>query len=121
MQHALESAGIAWLAKRMEEVDNWQSVLPLRTQQRLAIARLFLQQPAWVFIEEATDAIELKDEICMMEMLHHELPSTTLLNISLHNGVFHFYDRKLVLRRLHEVRTRPAVEAKPGEPALPEV
>ncbi|QEY62846.1 ABC transporter ATP-binding protein/permease [Metapseudomonas lalkuanensis] len=100
MQHALESAGIAWLAKRMEEVDNWQSVLPLRTQQRLAIARLFLQQPAWVFIEEASSAFEARDEEDFMDMLHRELPDSTLLAISFQSGLERHYQRRLLLNHL---------------------
>ncbi|ANQ85472.1 ABC transporter, ATP-binding cassette [Azoarcus olearius] len=115
LHRALECAGISWLAPRLDESEDWSRSLSLRAQQRLGIARLFLQQPGWVFIEEATDAFDLKDEVCTMEMLHHELPSTTLLNISLHNGLFHFYDRKLVLTRQRE----PAARAREAA-ALPE-
>jgi len=100
MQSALECAGIAWLALRLDEVDNWDSVLPLRAQQRLGIARLFLQQPAWVFIEEATNAFEPKGEEYMMDMLHRELPNATLLAISFHSGLERCYQRKLLLKHL---------------------
>ncbi|RJG13309.1 ABC transporter ATP-binding protein/permease [Pseudomonas cavernicola] len=100
MQQALECAGIAWLASRLGEVDNWDRVLPLRVQQRLGIARLFLQQPAWVFIEEATNAFDPKGEESMMDMLHRELPSATLLAISFHTGLEPYYQRKLLLNRL---------------------
>jgi putative ATP-binding cassette transporter len=99
MHHALECAGIAWLAPRLNEVDSWDRVLPLRAQQRLGIARLFLQQPAWVFIEEATDAFDPKGEECMMDMLYRELPNATLLTISFHVGLERHYQRKLLLNR----------------------
>ena len=99
MHHALECAGIAWLAPRLTEVNSWDRVLPLRAQQRLGIARLFLQQPAWVFIEEATDAFDPKGEECMMDMLYRELPNATLLTISFHIGLERHYQRKLLLNR----------------------
>lgn len=118
LHRSLECAGIAWLAPRLDDSEDWGRSLPLRAQQRLGMARLFLQQPGWVFIEEATDAFDLKDEVCTMEMLHHELPNSTLLNISLHNGLFHFYDRKLVLKRHREAPPLPRAEQ---EAALPEV
>lgn len=118
LHRSLECAGIAWLAPRLDDSEDWGRSLPLRAQQRLGMARLFLQQPGWVFIEEATDAFDLKDEVCTMEMLHHELPNSTLLNISLHNGLFHFYDRRLVLKRHREAQPLSRAEA---EPALPEV
>lgn len=99
LHRALECAGIAWLAPRLDASEDWERMLPLRARQRLGLARIFLQQPRWVFIDEATDAFEAKDEACAMEMLHHELPNTTLLTISLHDGLFRFYDRRVVLGR----------------------
>jgi putative ATP-binding cassette transporter len=99
MHHALECAGLAWLAPRLNEVDSWDRVLPLRAQQRLGFARLFLQQPAWVFIEEATDAFDPKGEACMMDMLYRELPNATLMTISFHTGLERHYQRKLLLNR----------------------
>jgi putative ATP-binding cassette transporter len=87
------------LAPRLAEVDSWDRVLPLRAQQRLGVARLFLQQPAWVFIEEATDAFDPKGEECMMDMLYRELPNTTLLTISFHTGLERHYQRKILLNR----------------------
>ncbi len=117
LHRALECAGIAWLAPRLDDCDDWSRTLPLRAQQRLGIARLFLQQPGWVFIDEATDAFDPKDAMCTLEMLHHELPSTTLLNISQRNGVAQFYDRKLVLKRQRPARIQPC---RQGAGTLPE-
>ncbi|SFP83305.1 putative ATP-binding cassette transporter [Geopseudomonas sagittaria] len=102
IQHALTCAGIAWLAPRLEDSDDWDRVLPLRAQQRLGIARLLLHHPAWVFIEEATDAFDVQGEECMTEVLHRELQGSTLLTISFHSTLEHYYTRKLVLDRLCE-------------------
>lgn len=100
--HALDCAGIAWLAPRLEDSDDWDRVLPLRAQQRIGIARLLLHHPAWVFIEEATDAFDVQGEECMTEVLHRELLGSTLLTISFHRTLEHFYTRRLVLDRLCE-------------------
>ena len=104
IRHALEYAGLAWLAQRMDERDNWEQVLPQRTQQRLSIARVLLQRPAWVFMEEATDAFDPRGERLILEMLHRELPNATLLNISFHPGLRQLYYRTLVLSRVHEAK-----------------
>ncbi|MBF7730613.1 ABC transporter ATP-binding protein/permease [Pseudomonas sp. N040] len=104
IHHALECAGVAWLSPRLEESDKWDRNLPLRAQQRLGIARLFLHSPAWVFIEEATDAFDPKGEDCMLEMMHRELPNTTQLTISFHSDLDHHYSRKLILNRQTEPR-----------------
>lgn len=104
LRHALECAGITWLAPRLQDVDIWDRNLPLRAQQRLGMARMFLQEPAWVFMEEATDAFDPKGEDCMMEMMRRELPNTTQLTISFHHDLEHHYSRKLVLNRVDEPR-----------------
>jgi putative ATP-binding cassette transporter len=102
MHHALECAGLAWLSSRLGESDAWDRVLPLRAQQRLGFARLFLHRPSWIFIEEATDAFDPKGEDCMMEMLRRELPNATLLTIGFHPGLERFHNRKIVVNRLRE-------------------
>jgi len=104
LHHALECAGVAWLAPRLAETDSWSRVLPLRAQQCLGIARLILHQPPWVFLEEATDAFDPKGEDYMLGMLCRELPDSTLLTISFHTGLEHHHTRKLILNRQAEPR-----------------
>lgn len=116
LQRALECAGLAWLAPRLDAHEDWSRELPLRAQQRLGMARIFLQQPGWIFIAEATDALAPKDEIDTLELLHHELPNATLLNISRRGRQNHFYDRRLVLERPQPAPARPERPA----PKLPE-
>jgi putative ATP-binding cassette transporter len=102
MHYALECAGLAWLSSRLGEADDWSHVLPLREQQRLGFARLFLQQPCWIFIEEATDAFDPKGEESIMEMLYRELPNTTVITISVHGTMEKHHQRKIVLNRIRE-------------------
>jgi putative ATP-binding cassette transporter len=104
IRHALECVGLAWLAQRMDDRDSWEQVLPLRAQQRFGIARVLLQRPAWVFMEEATNALDPKGERLILEMLHRELPNTTLLNISFHPGLEQLHHRTLVLSRVREAK-----------------
>jgi len=102
--HALECAGLTWLAPRVDDRANWEQELLQRAQQRLSLARVFLQQPGWVFMEGATDAFDTKGERLILEMLHRELPNATLLNISFHPGLSDLHHRTLVLNRVSEVR-----------------
>ena len=100
VRHALECAGLAWLASRMDERANWEQVLQQRAQQRLGIARVLLHRPAWVFMEEATDSFDPKGERLILEMLRRELPNVTLLNISFHPGLKKLHHRTIVLSRV---------------------
>ncbi|MGV2390054.1 MAG UNVERIFIED_CONTAM: ATP-binding cassette domain-containing protein [Microcystis novacekii LVE1205-3] len=45
----------------MRKVD-WENILSLGEQQRLAFARLFVNQPDFVILDEATSALDLKNE-----------------------------------------------------------
>ncbi|NMG43174.1 ABC transporter ATP-binding protein/permease [Aromatoleum toluvorans] len=117
LYRALECAGIDWLAPRLDEADDWNHVLPLRAQQRLSTARLFLQRPAWVFLEDTTDAFDPKGEARIMEMLHHEMPDMSLLSVMRHSGLAHFFHRRI---ELHRGSTDGAAEASPVlAPAAP--
>jgi putative ATP-binding cassette transporter len=99
IRQALECAGLAWLAPRLDERDNWDQALPLRAQQRLGFARALMQRPAWLFMEEATDAFDPRGERLILEMLHRELPDTAIVTISFHAGLEPLHTRKLVLNR----------------------
>ncbi|MCB1630952.1 MAG: ABC transporter ATP-binding protein/permease [Pseudomonadales bacterium] len=101
---ALECSGSGWLAPRLDDSDNWEQALPLRAQQRLGFARVLLRRPAWILLEEATDAFDPRGERLILEMLRHELPNSTLLTISFHSGLEALHDRRIVLNRLAETR-----------------
>ena len=121
LERALECAGIAWLAPKLDTQEDWGRELPLRIQQRLGLARVFLHQPAWIFIEEATDALAPKEEVDSLELLHHELPSSTLLVISRRARQNHFFERRLLLQRPRTGVQPPAAHtARPEAPSLPE-
>ncbi|OPZ04163.1 MAG: Vitamin B12 transport ATP-binding protein BacA [Alphaproteobacteria bacterium ADurb.BinA305] len=121
LERALECAGIAWLAPKLDTQEDWGRELPLRIQQRLGVARVFLHQPGWIFIEEATDALAPKEEVDTLELLHHELPSSTLLVISRRARQNHFFERRLLLQRPRPGLQPPtAPAARPETPSLPE-
>ena len=58
MQQALQDALLPGLVTELDRVDAWGQKLSGGEQQRLAIARVLLKQPAWVFADEATSALD---------------------------------------------------------------
>jgi putative ATP-binding cassette transporter len=102
IRYALECAGVAWLAPRLDERDNWEQVLPQRAQQQLGIARALMHRPSWIFMEESTDAFDPKGERLIFEMLRRELPGTAVLTISFHPALERLHERKIVLSRVAE-------------------
>jgi putative ATP-binding cassette transporter len=104
VRDALERVGLDRLIQRMDEQDNWGQVLPMRVQQQLGFARVFLHRPAWVFMEEATDAFDPEGERQILETFNRELPNIALLNISFHPSLRPLHHRTLILSRLGETK-----------------
>jgi len=59
---ALAEAMLPELADDLDRTDAWSQKLSGGEQQRLAIARVLLKQPSWVFADEATSALDQKTE-----------------------------------------------------------
>lgn len=82
VHQALESVDLAPLAKRLHEVENWGQILSGGEQQRLAIARALIAKPDWLFLDEATSAMEVPLAARIHSMLRRLLPNTTIVAIS---------------------------------------
>ncbi len=62
LRQALEQALLPQLALRLDDQDAWSQKLSGGERQRLALARVFLKQPAWVLADEATSALDEETE-----------------------------------------------------------
>ena len=69
LKGALEQALLPQLAVRLDDEDAWTQKLSGGERQRLALARVFLRQPAWVFADEATSALDARAEHTLYERL----------------------------------------------------
>jgi putative ATP-binding cassette transporter len=58
LHQALNEALLPDLVNRLDEADAWSQKLSGGEQQRLAIARVLLKQPQWVFADEASSALD---------------------------------------------------------------
>jgi putative ATP-binding cassette transporter len=69
LKGALEQALLPQLAARLDDEDAWTQKLSGGERQRLALARVFLRRPAWVFADEATSALDARAEHTLYERL----------------------------------------------------
>jgi vitamin B12/bleomycin/antimicrobial peptide transport system ATP-binding/permease protein len=72
-------------------------VLSVGEQQRLGFARLLLHKPDWVFMDEATSAVDEEMQTSLMNLLTSELSGATLVSIAHRPGLEVFHDRTLTL------------------------
>jgi vitamin B12/bleomycin/antimicrobial peptide transport system ATP-binding/permease protein len=72
-------------------------------QQLLALARVFLQAPAWLFLDEATAALDDATEQHVYRELRTQLAGTTIVSIAHRPGVAAYHDRRVELAPVGDV------------------
>jgi len=92
---ALEACGLWHLSARMNETANWSLVLSGGEKQRLAFARALIYRPEWLFLDEATAALDEPAEKHMYELVRRHLPRTTVVSIAHRPAVVAFHDRQI--------------------------
>lgn len=95
----LHRLGLGHLAARLDEIADWREALTTAEEQRLGFARVLLQRPHWVFLEEATDALEPHEEAEVMGVLLKDLPDITVITVGYRTSLENYHQRKLVLER----------------------
>ena len=79
---ALEEVNLPDLAARfggLDIVQNWDSVLSMGEQQRVAFARLLLTKPRYTILDEATSALDVENEQGLYQ--HLQTLSTTYISV----------------------------------------
>lgn len=97
IEEALRKVNLDHLIERLDQTEQWDRVLSGGEQQRLAFARLLLHKPDWVFLDEATAALDEENQVRMMELLASELPHVSVISIGHRPGLEVFHERQLVL------------------------
>jgi putative ATP-binding cassette transporter len=90
---ALEAVRLGHLVPEIDAVDYWARRLSPGEQQRLAIARALLWRPDWLFLDEATSAVDEDTARHLFALLRERLPATTLVTVSHDTTIADFHDR----------------------------
>ncbi len=109
LTEALERCGLHHLVARLGDEDRWDKLLSGGEQQRIGFARLLVQRPGIVIMDEATAALDVNSQASMMELFRHELADATVISVGHRPELEEYHTRKLSLRR-HQ----GAVEAESG-------
>ena len=95
LHEALEAVGLPELAARLDETCHWALQLSPGEQQRIAFARALVQEPDWLFLDEATSAVDEATEARLYRLVRDRLPRTTLLSVGHRVTLRPFHDRQL--------------------------
>ncbi len=99
LRKALEDALLPDLADQLDQWNTWGQKLSGGEQQRLALARVFLKQPQWVFADEATSALDAPTEAILYQRLVDMLAARGggLVSIAHRPGVAAFHTKVWVM------------------------
>ncbi len=97
VRHALERCDLGDLIPRLDKTERWDKELSLGEQERLAFARLLLHKPGWVFLDEATAALDEDSQRRVMALFDDELKQTTVLSIGHRPDLAVYHTRTLQL------------------------
>ena len=115
LQEALRDALLPHLADSLDVVDAWSQKLSGGEQQRLAIARVLLKKPQWLFADEATSALDEAAEAILYQRMCDLVAEKggALVSIAHRPGVAAFHNQRWTL----EPNPQAAEAASPGTQA----
>ncbi len=104
LRQALGDAMLPQLANRLDDHDAWGQKLSGGEQQRLAIARVLLKKPQWIFADEATAALDEVAENTLYGKLqaHVRAVGGGMVSIAHRPSVAAFHNKQWALEKLPE-------------------
>ncbi|GAB5343147.1 MULTISPECIES: ABC transporter ATP-binding protein/permease [Pseudomonas] len=93
----------------LTQAADWQNLLSGGEQQRLAIARVLLQQPKLVFFDEATSGLDPDTERYIYQLLFARLSESAIISISHNRELDPLFSHTLDITPAHDIG--PAADA----------
>jgi putative ATP-binding cassette transporter len=110
IQDILMRCGLEHLIPRIDETDQWNSLLSGGEQQRLAFARVLLHPPDILIMDESTSSLDELSQFKMMEYMRDLLPDTMVIHAGHRAGLERFHDREIQFVRERHDAPAPAPE-----------
>ena len=86
------------VVSRLDESQNWAMQLSPGEQQRIAFARALIQKPNWLFLDEATSAVDEETEQRLYSLVKERHGTTTVISVGHRPTLGAFHNRRLVVR-----------------------
>ena len=97
--YALGLCGLSHLVHRLAQKGRWMQTLSADEKQRCAIARLLLQKPGVIVLEDALSACDAGAQAELTRLVFERCKASVIIDISNRPGPAHLYDRTFVLTR----------------------
>ena len=91
----MEVCCIGYLYDKLYMEADWSHVLSIGEQQRLAFVRALIYKPLWLFLDEASSALDEETEAKVYTLLMTDAPETTLVSVG-HRSTLSKYHQKVL-------------------------
>ncbi|NUS45286.1 MAG: ABC transporter ATP-binding protein/permease [Mycobacteriaceae bacterium] len=82
LRAVLDTVHLAHLDDRIDDERDWAAILSPGERQRIAFARILLNRPKLVFLDEATSAMDEGLEYALYHLIRTETPDTILVSVA---------------------------------------
>lgn len=82
LREVLAAVALPHLTNRLDDDEDWGKVLSPGERQRIAVARVLLNRPQAVFLDEATSSVDEGLEHTLYSLIRSRLPETIVVSIS---------------------------------------
>ncbi len=96
LEQLFEGCGLAHFIPMLDKEGDWSHILSLGEQQKLAFVRVFLRNPRWVFLDEATSAMDEETERTLYQRLV-SLPGITVVSVGHRSTLDAWHEREMRL------------------------
>ena len=99
---AMKDVGLDHLVDALDEEKPWDQTLSGGEKQRVAFARVLVQEPDIIVMDEGTSALDPKSQELLMNLVQERLPKMTIISVGHRPELEKFHQRKLVLEARRE-------------------
>jgi putative ATP-binding cassette transporter len=99
---AMKDVGLDHLIDALDEEKPWDQTLSGGEKQRVAFARVLVQEPDIIVIDEGTSALDPKSQEHLMNLVEERAPKMTIISVGHRPELEKFHQRKLVLEARRE-------------------
>lgn len=95
----MRECGLAYLRSRLDEEIDWGKVLSLGEQQRVAFARVLVNQPDIIYLDEASSALDEAMEAHMYHVLSERLPQSAIISVGHRSTLDVWHNQQIIINR----------------------
>jgi vitamin B12/bleomycin/antimicrobial peptide transport system ATP-binding/permease protein len=93
----LDLCHLSHLSPVLDKSNNWAQALSLGEQQRIAFARILLQRPDYMFLDEATASLDEEMEGTLYSLIKSRLAHATVISVGHRSTLLAWHESKLNL------------------------